>query len=58
MNVIAFVYAAFQACDLAYQVVSGRRIIDHHLRYHFDFFMDQASEEYFISSIYVIIEKL
>ncbi|KHN34308.1 CASP-like protein [Glycine soja] len=43
VNVIAFVYAAFQAGDLAYQVVTGRRIINHHLRYHFDFFMDQAS---------------
>jgi len=45
VNVIAFVYAAFQAGDLAYQVVTGRRIINHHLRYHFDFFMDQASHK-------------
>ncbi|KAG2408142.1 hypothetical protein LR48_Vigan01g237100 [Vigna angularis] len=43
VNVIAFVYAAFQSCDLAYQVVAGRSIMNHHLRYHFDFFMDQAS---------------
>ncbi|KAL9326502.1 hypothetical protein ACSQ67_007147 [Phaseolus vulgaris] len=43
VNVIAFVYTAFQTCDLAYQVVAGRSIINHHLRYHFDFFMDQAS---------------
>ncbi|KAL5153983.1 Calcium-dependent protein kinase 14 [Glycine soja] len=33
------------ACDMAYQVVKGRRIINHHLRYHFDFFMDQASHK-------------
>ncbi|TKY55195.1 CASP protein 4A3 [Spatholobus suberectus] len=44
VNVIAFVYAVFQAGDLAYQIVTGRRIINHHLRYHFDFFMDQASQ--------------
>ncbi|RDX70961.1 CASP-like protein 4A3, partial [Mucuna pruriens] len=35
--------SAFQACDLAYQLMSGKRIIDHHLGYHFDFFMDQAT---------------
>ncbi|KAJ1439054.1 Casparian strip membrane protein domain [Sesbania bispinosa] len=43
VNVIAFAYAAFQACDLAFQLVMGRNIINHHLRYHFDFFMDQAT---------------
>ncbi|KAL2321848.1 hypothetical protein Fmac_026227 [Flemingia macrophylla] len=43
VNVIAFVYAAFQLADSALQIVARRSIIDHHLRYHFDFFMDQAS---------------
>ncbi|KAG4390746.1 hypothetical protein GLYMA_05G037100v4 [Glycine max] len=50
VNVIAFVYAAFQAGDLAYQVVTGRRIINHHLRYHFDFFMDQVLAYLLISA--------
>lgn len=43
MTVIAFVYAGFQACELAYQLIKGKHIINHHLRFHFDFFMDQAS---------------
>ncbi|ESW27412.1 hypothetical protein PHAVU_003G199800 [Phaseolus vulgaris] len=50
VNVIAFVYTAFQTCDLAYQVVAGRSIINHHLRYHFDFFMDQVLAYLLISS--------
>ncbi|CAJ1943880.1 unnamed protein product [Sphenostylis stenocarpa] len=50
VNVIAFVYAAFQTCDLAYQVVTGRSMINHHLRYHFDFFMDQVLAYLLISS--------
>ncbi|KAJ1384459.1 Casparian strip membrane protein domain [Sesbania bispinosa] len=43
VNVIAFAYSGLQACDLAFQLVTGKHIIGHHLRYHFDFFMDQAT---------------
>ncbi|KAL2465331.1 CASP-like protein [Abeliophyllum distichum] len=41
MNVIGFVYSGFQACDLAYRLTTGKYVISHHLRYHFDFSMDQ-----------------
>ncbi|CAI9754633.1 unnamed protein product [Fraxinus pennsylvanica] len=41
MNVIGFVYSGFQACDLAYHLVTGKYVITHQLRYHFDFSMDQ-----------------
>ncbi|KAK7291635.1 hypothetical protein RIF29_06941 [Crotalaria pallida] len=50
MNVIGFAYAAFQACDLVYQLVTGKHIINHHLRYHFDFFMDQVLAYLLISA--------
>ncbi|XP_027332905.1 CASP-like protein 4A3 [Abrus precatorius] len=50
VNVIAFAYAAFQACDLAYQLVTGRQIIKHHTRHHFDFFMDQVLAYLLISA--------
>lgn len=43
MNVIAFVYSGFQAYDLGYHLATGKHVIRHHLRYHFNFFMDQAS---------------
>ncbi|KAD2394331.1 hypothetical protein E3N88_41308 [Mikania micrantha] len=43
VNVIGFAYSVLQLCDLAYQLAtknhSNRR---HHLRYYFDFAMDQA----------------
>ncbi|GAA0186267.1 hypothetical protein LIER_33555 [Lithospermum erythrorhizon] len=41
MNVIGFVYAGFQAFDLSCNLASGKHIISHHLRYHFEFLMDQ-----------------
>ncbi|XP_019456912.1 PREDICTED: CASP-like protein 4A3 isoform X1 [Lupinus angustifolius] len=50
MNVIAFAYAGFQACDLVYQLVTGKHMINHHLRYHFDFFMDQVLAYLLISA--------
>ncbi|XP_061354110.1 CASP-like protein 4A3 [Gastrolobium bilobum] len=50
VNVIAFVYAGFQACDLAYQLVKRRHLFNHHLRFHFDFFMDQVLAYLLISS--------
>ncbi|CAL9031075.1 unnamed protein product, partial [Prunus brigantina] len=42
VNVIAFAYAAFQAYNLSYHLVTRKYVIRHHLRRHFDFFMDQA----------------
>ncbi|KAE9610069.1 hypothetical protein Lalb_Chr07g0182701 [Lupinus albus] len=50
MNVIAFAYAGFQACNLVYQVVTGKHIINHHLRYHFNFLMDQVLAYLLISA--------
>ncbi|CAL5198267.1 unnamed protein product [Lathyrus oleraceus] len=50
MTVIAFVYAGYQACELAYQLIKGKHIINHHLRFHFDFFMDQVLAYLLISS--------
>ncbi|XP_024437576.1 CASP-like protein 4A2 isoform X2 [Populus trichocarpa] len=43
VNVIGFVYAGFQAYDLSYQLATGKHVIRHHLRQHFNFFMDQIS---------------
>lgn len=43
VNVIAFVYAGFQAYDLAYYLAKGKHVIRHHLRRPVDFFMDQVS---------------
>lgn len=40
---MGFVYSGFQAYDLAYHLGTEKHLIAHHLRYHFDFSMDQAS---------------
>ncbi|CAI9100908.1 OLC1v1038098C1 [Oldenlandia corymbosa var. corymbosa] len=42
VNVIGFVYAAFQACDLACYLPTGNQIIAIPLRNHFDFSIDQV----------------
>ncbi|KAK3018544.1 hypothetical protein RJ639_003901 [Escallonia herrerae] len=42
VTVIGFVYSGFQACDLGYYLITRNHVISHHLRYHFDFLMDQA----------------
>ena len=42
VNIIGFAYSALQACDLTCQLATGKHFISHHLRNHFDFFMDQA----------------
>lgn len=42
VNVIAFAYAAFQACELAYNLSTGRHVLTYDVRYQFDFLMDQA----------------
>ncbi|CAI0545794.1 unnamed protein product [Linum tenue] len=43
VNVIGFAYSAFQAYDLGYYMGTGKHVIRHHLRWHFNFFTDQAS---------------
>ncbi|KAG2675834.1 hypothetical protein I3843_12G025600 [Carya illinoinensis] len=50
VNVIAFVYSGFQASDLTYHMFTGKHAIRHHLRRHFDFFMDQILAYLLISS--------
>ncbi|XP_010509484.1 PREDICTED: CASP-like protein 4A3 [Camelina sativa] len=42
VNVVAFVYASFQACDLAYHLVKEKHLISHHLRPLFEFIIDQV----------------
>ncbi|XP_042049338.1 CASP-like protein 4A3 [Salvia splendens] len=41
VNVIGFVYSGFQALDLAYYLGKEKHVFAHHLRYHFEFAMDQ-----------------
>ncbi|CAJ1975149.1 unnamed protein product [Sphenostylis stenocarpa] len=50
VNVIGFAYSALQACDLACQLATGKRLISHHLRNHFDFFLDQVLAYLLISA--------
>ncbi|KAH1111928.1 CASP-like protein 4A3 [Glycine soja] len=50
VNVIGFAYSALQACDLTCQIATGKRLISHHLRNHFDFFMDQVLAYLLISA--------
>ncbi|XP_020227401.1 CASP-like protein 4A3 [Cajanus cajan] len=50
VNVIAFVYAAFQLGDLGFEIVRRRSMMSHHLRYHVDFFMDQVLAYLLISA--------
>ncbi|KAK4367462.1 hypothetical protein RND71_011254 [Anisodus tanguticus] len=47
VNVIGFVYSGAQAFDLAYQSATGKNIVQHHLRYIFDFALDQANVSLF-----------
>lgn len=42
MTVIAFVYSGFQACDLAYHLVTQKHMFSNRSRYHLNFFMDQV----------------
>ncbi|KAI4329552.1 hypothetical protein MLD38_027928 [Melastoma candidum] len=41
VNVIAFLYSGAQACNLAYQLISGNHFIRDYIHNFFDFFMDQ-----------------
>ncbi|XP_062116297.1 CASP-like protein 4A3 [Humulus lupulus] len=50
VNVIAFAYALFQTYDLSYHLSTGKHVIRHHLRRHFEFFMDQILAYLLISA--------
>ncbi|CAA7060878.1 unnamed protein product [Microthlaspi erraticum] len=50
VNVVAFVYSAFQACDLAFHLVKEKHLISHHLRPLFEFIMDQVLAYLLISA--------
>ncbi|KAM2039819.1 hypothetical protein ACFX1T_013226 [Malus domestica] len=50
VNVIGFAYAAFQAYNLSYHLVTGKFVISHRLRCNFDFFMDQVLAYLLISA--------
>ncbi|XP_049383479.1 CASP-like protein 4A3 [Solanum stenotomum] len=50
VNVIGFVYSGAQAFDLAYQSATGKNIVQHHLRYMFDFALDQVVTYLLISA--------
>ncbi|XWS60722.1 hypothetical protein CRYUN_Cryun07bG0060100 [Craigia yunnanensis] len=50
LNVIGFVYAGFQAYDLAYYLITEKHVIQHYLRQHFDFFIDQILAYLLISA--------
>ncbi|KAF8101771.1 hypothetical protein N665_0201s0091 [Sinapis alba] len=50
VNVVAFVYSAFQACDLAYHLVREKHFINHHLRPLFEFILDQVLAYLLISA--------
>ncbi|KAJ4829079.1 hypothetical protein Tsubulata_030978, partial [Turnera subulata] len=43
VNVIGFVYSVFQVYDVSYYIATTKHVMRHHLRRHFNFFMDQAS---------------
>ncbi|PON56175.1 CASP-like protein [Trema orientale] len=44
VNVMGFAYSGLQVFDLIYFLSTEKHLIQHHLRYYFDFFMDQASQ--------------
>ncbi|CAL1367607.1 unnamed protein product [Linum trigynum] len=50
VNVIGFAYSAFQAYDLGYHMGTGKHVLRHHLRWHFNFFIDQALAYLLISA--------
>ncbi|KAL6136316.1 hypothetical protein ACLB2K_061612 [Fragaria x ananassa] len=41
VNVLGFVYSGIQTYDLVYYFTTGKHVVQHHLRYYFDFLMDQ-----------------
>ncbi|XP_062170296.1 CASP-like protein 4A3 [Alnus glutinosa] len=50
VNVIAFVYSGFQAYALTHHLITGKPLIRHRHRHHFDFFMDQILAYLLISA--------
>lgn len=50
VNILGFLYAAFQAYDVGNHLVTGKHVITHHLRYQFDFIMDQILAYLLISA--------
>ncbi|XP_016488443.2 CASP-like protein 4B3 [Nicotiana tabacum] len=50
VNVIGFVYSGAQAFNLAYQSATGKNVVQHHLRYFFDFALDQMVTYLLISA--------
>ncbi|XP_009758099.1 CASP-like protein 4A3 isoform X1 [Nicotiana sylvestris] len=50
VNVIGFVYSGAQAFNLAYQSATGKNVVQHHLRYFFDFALDQIVTYLLISA--------
>ncbi|XP_073048572.1 uncharacterized protein [Primulina eburnea] len=50
VNVVGFVYSGFQAYNLAHHLGTGKDLISHHLRYHFDFSMDQILAYFLMSA--------
>ncbi|XP_058179932.1 CASP-like protein 4A3 [Rhododendron vialii] len=50
MTLIGFAYSGFQASNLTYNLITGNHVIFHHLRYHFNFAMDQILAYLLISA--------
>ncbi|XP_057517253.1 CASP-like protein 4A3 isoform X1 [Amaranthus tricolor] len=50
VTILGFLYSAFQACDVAKHLATGKHVINHHLRYQFEFIMDQILAYLLISS--------
>ncbi|XP_057519484.1 uncharacterized protein LOC130800137 isoform X3 [Amaranthus tricolor] len=41
VSILGFIYSAFQAFDVTKLLATGKHVINHHLRYQFEFIMDQ-----------------
>ncbi|OVA09842.1 Uncharacterized protein family UPF0497 [Macleaya cordata] len=50
VNIIGFVYAGFQAYDLAYNLITEKHVIPRYFGYYFDFSMDQVMTYLLISA--------
>ncbi|MCL7029385.1 hypothetical protein MKW94_012068 [Papaver nudicaule] len=50
VNIIGFVYAGFQAYDLAYSLATEKHVVPRNFGYYFDFFMDQIMTYLLISA--------
>ncbi|XP_041008452.1 CASP-like protein 4A3 isoform X1 [Juglans microcarpa x Juglans regia] len=50
VNVVGFAYSGLQAYDLVNYFINGKHIVWHHLRYYFDFSMDQVLTYLLISA--------